>query len=127
MKIIKTKLFAKWANKNEISNKSLMNAAQEIANNIYEANYGNGVIKKRVANKGRGKSGSARTIVAFKKGHHCFFVFGFEKNTKSNISLNEEKALKIIAKTLFTYSDNELVILIKDGSLIEVRDEDNQK
>ena len=96
MKIIKTKLFAKWANKNEINDEQLICAAKEIAIDVYEANYGGGIIKKRVANKGRGKSGSARTIVAFKKGHNCFFVFGFEKNDKSNISLNEEKAFKIV-------------------------------
>jgi len=63
MKTIKTKLFAKWANKNEVSDESLLLASKEIADNNYEANYGGGVIKKRIANKGRGKSGSVRTIV----------------------------------------------------------------
>lgn len=127
MKIIKTKLFAKWANKNDVSDKSLWDAALEIADELYEANYGGGVIKKRVANKGRGKSASVRTIVAFKKGHNCFFVFGFEKNAKSNISQNEEKAIKIVAKALFAYTENELDKLIKAGSLIEVKYEDNQE
>jgi len=74
MKIIKTKLFAKWANKNDVSDKSLLEAAKEIAADNYEANYGSGVIKKRVANKGRGKSSSVRTIVAFKSGKDCFFM-----------------------------------------------------
>lgn len=124
MKIIKTKLFSKWAIKNNIKDKSLFNAGLEIASDNYEANYGGGVIKKRVANKGRGKSGSVRTIVAFKKGNDCFFVYGFEKNTKSNISQNEEKAIKLVAKTLFTYTDNELSQLIDDGALIEVSDEE---
>lgn len=123
MKIIKTKLFAKWAMKNSIDDQLLINAANEIALDIFEANYGGGVIKKRVANKGRGKSGSARTIVAFKKGNHCFYVYGFEKNAKSNISSNEEKAIKIVAKALFAYSDAELDKLINEGSLIEVKNE----
>lgn len=123
MKIIKTKLFAKWAIKNSIDDQLLINAANEIALDIFEANYGGGVIKKRVANKGRGKSGSARTIVAFKKGNHCFYVYGFEKNAKSNISSNEEKAIKIVAKALFAYSDAELDKLINEGSLIEVKNE----
>ncbi|BCA94885.1 addiction module toxin RelE [Legionella antarctica] len=123
MRIIKTKLFAKWAIKNDVSNKSLVDAANEIASDNYEANYGGGVIKKRVANKGRGKSGSVRTIVAFKKKNHCFFVFGFEKNAKSNISSNEEKAIKIIAKALLANSEEELNNLIKDGSLEEVQNE----
>ena len=78
MKTIKTKLFAKWANKNDVSDASLLEASKEIAAGKYEANYGSGVIKKRVANKGRGKSSSVRTIVAFKSGKDCFFIYGFE-------------------------------------------------
>lgn len=120
MKILKTRLFAKWANKNDVRDEALFEAAKEIVNDNYEANYGGGVIKKRVATKGRGKSGSVRTIVAFKNGKNCFFVYGFEKNVKSNISQNEEKAIKLVAKSLFAYSDEDLLHKIKDGSLIEV-------
>ena len=123
MKIIKTKIFAKWADKNKVSEQSLVIAANEIELEIYEANYGGGVLKKRVANKGRGKSSSTRTIVAFKKGKNCFFIYGFEKNEKSNISSNEEKAFKIIAKSLLNYSDLELNQLIKDGILLEINNE----
>ena len=123
MKTIKTKLFAKWANKNDVSDASLLEASKEIAAGNYEANYGSGVIKKRVANKGRGKSSSVRTIVAFKSGKDCFFIYGFEKSAKSNISQNEEKALKVVAVSLYAYSDNELAKQIKNGALIEVKDE----
>ena len=108
MKIIKTKLFAKGAIKNTVDDSQLIKAANEIASDIYEANYGGGVIKKRVASKGRGKSGSVRTIVAFKEGNHCFYIYGFAKNARNNISSNEEKAIKIVAKALLAYSDVEL-------------------
>ena len=105
-------------------NESLRDAAKQIAAGCYEANYGGGVIKKRIATKGRGKSGSGsgsvRTIVAFRQGKHCFFVYGFEKNMKSNISPNEEKAIKLVAKALFAYSDEELFRQIKNDALIEV-------
>ena len=120
MKIIKTKKFSKWAERSKIDDDALVEAAKEIRTNIYEANYGGGVVKKRIANRGRGKSGSARTIVAFKKGNHCYFVYGFEKNEKDNITLNEEKALKLVAKALLSYTDIELNHYIKEGSLIEV-------
>ena len=123
MKIIKTKLFTKWASKNNVSDKSLLNASKEIAVDNYEANFGAGIIKKRIATKGRGKSGSVRTIVAFKNGKDCFFVYGFEKNAKSNISSNEEKALKIIAASLFKLSKEEIIQQIKKGALMEVNDE----
>ncbi len=120
MKIIKTKLFSKWANKNDVSDQSLLDAAKEIEIDRYDANYGGGVIKKRVASKWRGKSSSVRTIVAFKKGSNCFFIYGFEKSEKSNISTTEEKAFKIIAKALLTYSTSELATKIADSALIEV-------
>ena len=120
MKIIKTKKFSKWAERSKIDDDALVEAAKEIRTNIYEANYGSGVVKKRIANRGRGKSSSARTIVAFKKGNHCYFVYGFEKNEKDNITLNEEKALKLVAKALLSYTDIELNHYIKEGSLIEV-------
>lgn len=123
MKTIKTKFFAKWPNKNDVSDKSLWDAAIEIVSGSYEANYGGGVIKKRVANKGRGKNSSVRTIVAFKSGKDCFFIYRFEKSAKSNISQNEEKALKVISASLLAYSADEIVRLIKSGSLIEVSDE----
>lgn len=45
MKTIKTKLFAKWASKNDVSNKSLLYAAKETETGNYEANYGSEVIK----------------------------------------------------------------------------------
>ena len=120
MKIIKTKKFSKWAERSKTDDDALVEAAKEIRINIYEANYGGGVVKKRIANRGRGKSSSARTIVAFKKGNHCYFVYGFEKNEKDNITLNEEKALKLVAKALLSYTDIELNHYIKEGSLIEV-------
>ncbi len=98
----------------------LSDSVDEIIAGNYEANLGGGIIKKRVANKGRGKRGSARTIVALKRGTNCFFIYGFEKNAKSNISDAEEKALKIMAKSLFEYTDKELLNFIKQGKLIEV-------
>lgn len=96
MKIIKTKHFDKWAIKNRVSDESLNIAAKEIAIEIYEANYGGGVIKKRVANKGRGKSGSTRTIVAFKKGKHCFFNLVLRRMPKVIFLLMKKKHLKLL-------------------------------
>ncbi|MCH9689341.1 MAG: type II toxin-antitoxin system RelE/ParE family toxin [Gammaproteobacteria bacterium] len=120
MKIIKTKWFSKWVNKNAVDDQALVVSAKEIFKGNYEANYGAGVIKKRVAHKGHGKSTSARTIVAYKHGKGCFFAYGFGQNAKSNISEAEEKAIKLLAKALFAYSEIELFEQIKKGALIEV-------
>lgn len=120
MRIRKTKKFAKWAKKESVADAALIEAAKEISQDMYEANYGDGVLKKRVANTDRGKRGSTRTIVAFKKGNNCYFVFGFEKSAKSTISPKEEKALKLVAKSLFAFKDSDIDGKVKEGVLIEV-------
>lgn len=103
-----------------MSDKLLSEAALEIRTENFEANYGGGVIKKRIATKGRGKSGSARTIVAFKKGNNCYFVYGFEKSERENISASEVEAFKMVSKKLFAFSDTDINEQIKKDSLIEV-------
>ena len=80
-------------------------------------------MKLRIPSQGRGKSGGFRVIVVFKKGSHCFFIYGFLKNEKDNISSTEEKALKITARELLQFSDNELYKRIQKGSLLEVNNE----
>ena len=57
-------------------------------------------IKKRVALRQRGKSGGARTIIAFKLKSRAFFIYGFAKNKRANISTKELKALKLLATHL---------------------------
>lgn len=123
MRVFKTKRFAKWAKKSLVSDAMLIKATIEIEEGSFEANLGGAVLKKRVATKGRGKRGSIRTIVAFKKGRVCFFVYGFEKKEKDNITDNEEKAFKIIAKNLLAFSDTILKKQVAQGNLFEVYDE----
>lgn len=52
-----------------------------------------------------------------------FFIFGFEKNVKSPISINEVKAFKIIAKTLLSYSVAVIEPFLKEGKLVEIKNE----
>jgi len=62
-----------------------------------------------------------RTIVALKVEDKSFFIFGFAKNQKANISIKELKALKLMAKYLLSYSDLQLKQAIKASELIEVK------
>ena len=82
------------------------------------------VVKKRVALAGRGKSGGVRTLLAYKVGNKAFFVYGFAKNARANISADELKALKHLAKELLDYSDKALTVAIKHGALIEVENDE---
>ena len=58
------------------------------------------MVKKRVGLAGRGKRGGVRTLVATNKGNRWFFMFGFEKNERTNISDEELEGLQTIAADL---------------------------
>lgn len=77
-------------------------------------------IKKRISIGNRGKSSGSRTLVAFKLNNKAFFIYGFAKNKRSNITLKEELALKMLAKLYFTYDERQIDRAIKVGELIEV-------
>ena len=121
MKKLMTKHFAKWAEKQNIQNTELANALNEVENGIYETNLGGHIIKKHIRFQGRGKSGSGRTIICYKHADRAFFVHGFAKNEKSNLSSKELHAFKELAKVLLSLSNEKLKIAIKNGDIIEVK------
>ncbi len=58
--IYKTRTFSRWAAKALLSDDLLRRAVAEMVNGLVDADLGGGVLKKRVALPGRGKSGSVR-------------------------------------------------------------------
>ncbi len=82
------------------------------------------MVKKRVALPGRGKSGGTRTLVATNQGDRWFFVFGFEKNVRTNISTKELEALQVIATDLLRLTSRRLDALTENGALQEICDDD---
>ena len=120
MRIFKSKTFARWMRKEGLDDNGLIVAVTEMETGKIDANLGGDVYKKRVALPGRGKSGSVRTLIAYHNGEKAFFVFGFAKNVRSNISAIELKALKLMAKVLLNKSDANLKQDLKARILIEV-------
>ena len=92
---------------------------------LIDADLGGYIVKKRVALPGRGKSGGARTIVATKKGSRWFFLFGFAKNEKSNITASETERLQAFAADLLSLSDKSLNEFVSEGKLVEICHEQN--
>jgi hypothetical protein len=70
--------------------------------------------------RGEAKAVACATLVAFKKDDKAFFIYGFAKNRRANISDREKKALKRLAKELFSYTNHGLEKAVKAGELIEV-------
>jgi hypothetical protein len=123
MRVFKNKAVSKWAAKEGLTDKALLEAVGEMERGLIDADLGGHVVKKRVALAGRGKSGGARTLLAYKVGNKAFFVYGFAKNVRANIKDDELKALKLYAQELLGYSDKALTKAIKYGVLIEVKND----
>mgnify|MGYP003384872244 FL=1 len=123
MRVFKNKAVSKWAAKEGLTDKALLEAVGEMERGLIDADLGGHVVKKRVALAGRGKSGGARTLLAYKVGNKAFFVYGFAKNARASIKDDELKALKLYAQELLGYSDKALTKAIKYGVLIEVKND----
>jgi hypothetical protein len=119
-RVFKTRHFSRWVRKSELSQEALCLAVSEMENGLIDAELGGGIVKKRVPLPGRGKSGGARTLLATNKGSLWFFVFGFEKNERANVSPRELEALKALAADLLKLSSAELDSQVGREALQEI-------
>jgi len=124
MRVFKNKWFAKFARKENISDKSLVQAAREIEVGKIDADYGGGLIKQRIARTNEGKSDGYRSILLYKRGNKAIFVYGFAKSERDNIDDIEVREYKELAKIVFAFTDEEIAKLIKDGVWQELKTDD---
>lgn len=122
MRIYKTKWFHRWAVREGLTAAVLRTAVAELEQGLGDA-LGGYVYKKRVALPGRGKRGGARTVLAFRRGSAAFFIFGYPKNERANITDRELAALRLLAKELLGYSESQLTTAVRSGELFEVNDD----
>jgi hypothetical protein len=123
MSVYKTKEFSKFARKADLGSAELLAAAKAVASGLSDADLGGGVFKQRIAREGGGKSGGFRTIILFKVGGHSFFVHGFAKNEKANITPKELKALKKLAASFLSLDAEALKKVSAAGEIAEVRND----
>ena len=119
-RILKTRTFDRWLRKTLLSNTALLKAIAGMERGLVDADLGGNVYKKRVALPGRGKSGSTRTLIATNRQNRWFFMFGFEKNDKENITQAELAYLQEVAQIFLGYSNDELQLAIDKGEFLEV-------
>lgn len=79
------------------------------------------MIKQRVARVGQGKSGGFRVFILYKRGVRAFFVHGFAKSERANITQDELTALKELASAMLGFTETEIAKAVASGPLIEVR------
>ena len=119
-RVFKTQSFNRWMRKTELSDALLCDAVAEMERGLVDAHLGGCVVKKRIAIPGRGKSGGARTLLATNHKNRWFFVFGFEKNVRANISNNELEALQNIAADLLALGSSQLDTAVSKEKLLEI-------
>jgi len=119
-RVFKTRYFSRWFRNVGLSDAALCQAVKEMEQGLIEANLGGGVVKKRLALPGRGKRGGARTLVSTNKDNRWFFLFGFRKNERANITFEELEGLREISRQLLAMASEQLGEAVRDGSLQEI-------
>ena len=116
----------RWMRKTALTDAALVQAVVEMRQGLVDAELGGNLFKKRVALPHRGKSGSARTIIATNIRTRWIFVFGFEKNERDNISRQELELLHRYAKALLACDDATINLLIERSDLGEICHEEEK-
>lgn len=62
-------------------------------------------------------------MIAFRRGERAVFLYGFGKNERSNIDVEELDAFRRMARALFALSGQQIFAMIANGELIEVVDD----
>lgn len=120
MRIFKYRTFNKWAKKQNLTNKALIEAVSEIESGLVDADLGGFVYKKRIGLQGQGKRSALRTILIMKINDKVIFVHGFSKGEKDNISKQELEGFKVMAKAILNMDDKQLKTLIEKNKLTQI-------
>ncbi len=105
-----------------MSDEVILEAVREIEQGLVEADLGGNIYKKRIGIKGRGKRGGVRTILAYSKQGRTFFLYGFEKADRANVTLKEKEQLKILGNYYLDCSDKDLEAMLSSKEMIEYQE-----
>jgi hypothetical protein len=121
MKIYKVKAFYRWQKSEKVTEEALIKAVTDMENVIFEANLGGNIYKLEVQRAGFSKRRSHRTIVATKLSSKTwFFLYGFSKKDRANISELEEDSLKDLANDYLSLTQSDIDSMISQKFLFEV-------
>lgn len=121
-RVFKTRVFARLARNLALADASLCAAVREMIAGLVDANLGGGVLKKRVAGRGKGKSGGFRTIVATNFGGRWVFMYAFGKDDRDNIDARELAAFKKLADVYAKADAQAVKAALAAGELLEICD-----
>lgn len=120
MQNLSTKWFSKWAKKSKLSGNDLIEAIGNLEKGLSTASLGNNLFKVRVKKEHSGKSSGFRTIVVYQKNNKAIFLYGFEKNEKSNIDNSELQYFKKFGSDLLNMSEEQIEQFIEQKILFNI-------
>lgn len=123
MRVFKNAWFERFARKQRIPDKALLEAIERAEKGQIDADLGGGVLKQRVARQGQGKSGGFRTIILYRTEERAFFVYGFAKSDRDNIDKDEEAQFKKAASHVLDLTEKQLSELLSMGQFSEVNED----
>ncbi len=120
MRAFKTRTFQRWAAKAGVTDAALLDAMVQMERGLVDADLGGNLYKQRVALPGRGKSGSTRTIIATRFAGVLFFLYGFEKSDRDNISAKELVLYQRLARSFLEMTKAQIATALAGQVLAEV-------
>lgn len=120
-RVFKTAWFSKNAAKVGIIDKELCDAAKELSQGLWDADLGGKLYKKRL------NGNRHRSIVITKTDTYWIFNYLFSKSERENISIDELKAFKKLAKDYQTLDDKSMTVLLKYKDLVEICNDYSKK
>src|ERR1039457_1262473 len=124
MQVLKTRWFARFARQEKIADAGLREAIERAERGLVDADLGGGLIKQRVAQRGQGRSGGYRVIVAYRAENRAIFLFGFAKSERKNIGSDELIFLRELAKNWLAADHAKIRKEIETGNLQEIDDDE---
>ena len=122
MQAFKTRWFARFAKREEISDKSLRQAIDRAERGLIDADLGGGLIKQRGARPGQGRSRGYRVIVAYRARNRAVFLYGFAKSSRANIDAKELATARNIASIWLDADEERMARGIREDEIQEVID-----
>lgn len=128
MDIYKVKAFARFQRREGIADASLVKAVRDATRGLIAADLGDGLIKQRVARRGRGKRGGYRTVLAYRRAHRAVFLLGFAKSDRTNIEDDDLEELRARGREYLALSEERIEELLLEDDLTEIScDEEDEE
>ncbi len=108
---------ARFVRGERISHARLGEAIDRAESGIIDADLGGGLIKQRVARAGQGRSGGYRTIIAYRRKGRAIFLYGFAKNERENIGVDELTELRKVGQNWLTASEEMISEALEERKL----------